>query len=138
MTDPNETASLVGQITGAYREHAAAETGPAAVAVPGRVTGNDIESQADALEDAAARLTEMLIAFGREPRQSLDVIAVFRALSRASESMAAAAAELRRQEWFDLDDENEADAEASAAWTAALEGLKSAAGTFGWVADGWI
>ncbi len=134
MTDPDETASLVGQITGAYREHAAAE----AAAVPGRVLGSDVEGQADALEDAAARLAETLTAFGQESRQPLDAIAVFRALSRSAESMAAAAAEMRRQEWFDLDDENEADAEASAAWTAALEGLKSAAGTFGWVADGWI
>jgi hypothetical protein len=47
-----------------------------------------------------------------------------------------AAAELRRQEWFDLDDE--ADPEAAAAWSGALEGLRSAASTFGWVADGWI
>ena len=52
--------------------------------------------------------------------------------------MAAAAAELRRQEWLDLDGEDEADAEASPAWTGALEGLRSAAGTFKWVADGWI
>jgi hypothetical protein len=97
-----------------------------------------VEGQADALEDAAARLAEMLAALTQEPRRSLDVIAVFRGLSRAAESMADAAAELRRQDWFDLDDENEADAEASAAWTAALEGLKSASSTFGWVADGWI
>jgi hypothetical protein len=134
MTDPNETADLVGQITGAYREHAAAEAAP----VPGRVLGGDVEGQADALEDAAARLAEMVAALTQEPRRSLDVIAVFRGLSRAAESMADAAAELRRQDWFDLDDENAADAEASAAWTAALEGLKSAAGTFKWVADGWI
>jgi hypothetical protein len=134
MTDPNETADLVGQITGAYREHAAAEAAP----VPGRVLGGDVEGQADALEDAAARLAEMVAALTQEPRRSLDVIAVFRGLSRAAESMAVAAAELRRQDWFDLDDENAADAEASAAWTAALEGLKSAAGTFKWVADGWI
>jgi hypothetical protein len=134
MTDPNETADLVGQITGAYRVHAAAEAAP----VPGRVLGGDVEGQADALEDAAARLAEMVAALTQEPRRSLDVIAVFRGLSRAAESMADAAAELRRQDWFDLDDENAADAEASAAWTAALEGLKSAAGTFKWVADGWI
>jgi len=63
---------------------------------------------------------------------------VFRGLSRCAESMAAAAAELRRQEWLDLDGEDEADAEASPAWTGALEGLRSAAGTFKWVADGWI
>jgi hypothetical protein len=50
--------------------------------------------------------------------------------------MAAAAAELRRQEWFDLD--AEADTEASAAWTGALEGLRAASSTFEWVADGWI
>ncbi|MGH3254831.1 MAG: hypothetical protein ACRDOU_05375 [Streptosporangiaceae bacterium] len=45
-------------------------------------------------------------------------------------------AELRRQEWFELDDE--ADPEASAAWNSALEGLRSASGTFEWVANGWI
>ncbi len=132
MTGPGETADLAGQITGAYREHAAAE----AAMVPGRVRGEDVEDQADALADAAARLAGLLTALTREPRRSLDAIAVFRGLSRTAESMAAAAAELRRQEWFDLDDE--ADPEASAAWDGALEGLRTAAGTFGWVADGWI
>jgi hypothetical protein len=63
MTDPNETADLVGQITGAYREHAAAEAAP----VPGRVLGGDVEGQADALEDAAARLAEMVAALTQEP-----------------------------------------------------------------------
>ena len=48
--------------------------------------------------------------------------------------MAAAAAQMRRQEWFDLVDA----AETTAAWERALEGLKSAASTFKWVADGWI
>jgi hypothetical protein len=43
---------------------------------------------------------------------------------------------MRRQEWFDLEDG--AEPEAVAAWEGALEGLKSAASTFGWVADGWI
>lgn len=105
-------------------------------AVPGRVLGSDIEGQAAALAAAAARLAELLTAFTQEPRRSLDAIAVFRGLSRAAESMAAAAAELRRQEWFDLDDEE--DPEASAAWNGALKGLRSAASTFGWVADGWI
>ena len=109
---------------------------PAAAAVPGRVLGSDIEGQADALADAAASLAELLSAFSREPRPSLDVITVFRALSRSAESMAAAAAELRRQEWFDLGDD--ADPEAAAAWKGALDGLKSAAGTFKWIADGWI
>ena len=66
----------------------------------------------------------------------MDAIAVFRGLSRAAESMAAVAAELRRQEWFGL--EAEAEPEAVTAWNGALEGLKSAAGTFEWVADGWI
>lgn len=131
MTDPGETASLVDQITGAYREHAAAETGIAAV--PGRVMGSDVEGQADAMEDAAGRLAELLAAFGREPRRSLDAIAVFRGLGRCAESMAAAAAELRRQEWFDLDDD-----EARTAWDGALAGLRGAEGTFGWAADGWI
>jgi hypothetical protein len=132
MTDPNETASLVDQLTRGYREHVAAE----AAAVPGRVRGEDVEDQADALADAAARLAGSLAALTREPRRSLDAIAVFCGLSRSAESMAAAAAELRRQEWFDLDDE--ADPEAAAAWAEALEGLRAAAGTFKWVADGWI
>ena len=66
----------------------------------------------------------------------MDAIAVFRRLSETAASMESAAAELRRQEWFDLDDE--ADREASAAWSGALKGLRSAAGTFEWVADGWI
>ena len=131
MTDPDETARLVDQITGAYREHEAG-----AAAVPGRVLGADVEGQADAMADEAERLAGELAALGREPRRSLDAIAVFRGLSRSAESMAAAAAELRRQEWFDLDDQ--ADPEASAAWTGALEGLRSASTTFEWVADGWI
>ncbi len=132
MTDPNETANLVDQLTRGYREHVAAE----AAAVPGRVRGDDVEDQADALADAAGRLAELLAALTREPNRSLDAIAVFRGLSRSAESMAAAAAELRRQEWFDLDDE--ADPAAAAAWAEALEGLRAAAGTFKWVADGWI
>ncbi len=134
MANPDETARLVGEITRAYREHAAEAAG--ITAVPGRVLGGDVEGQADALADAAARLAELLAAFAQEPRRSLDAIAVFRGLSRAANSMATAATELRRQEWFDLDDE--ADPEAAASWKAALDGLRSAAGTFKWVADGWI
>jgi hypothetical protein len=61
---------------------------------------------------------------------------VFRGLSRAAGSMAAAAAEMRRQEWVVLEDN--AEPEAVAAWNGALEGLKSAASTFERVADGWI
>lgn len=136
MSDPNETANLLGQLTQGYREHLAEEAGPEIIAVPGRVTGRDIEGQADALADAAARLADLLTAFAQEPRRSLDAIAVFRGLSRAAESMAGAAAEMRRQEWFDLEDD--AEPEAVAAWNGALEGLKSAASTFEWVADGWI
>ena len=137
MSDPNETANLAGQLIQGYREHLAEEAGPEIVAVPGRVLGADIEGQADALADDAARLAELLTAFAQEPGQrSMEPIAVFRGLSRAAESMAAAAAELRRQEWFDLADD--AEPEAIAAWNGALEGLKSAASTFGWVADGWI
>ena len=128
MTDPSETANLVGEITEGYRAHVAA--------VPGRSLGSDIEGQADALADDSARLARLLSAFTQESRRSLDAIAVFRALSRSAESMAAAAAELRRQEWFDLEDD--ADPEAAAAWKGALDGLKSAAGTFEWIADGWI
>ena len=136
MTDPNETANLVGQLAQGYREHLAEEGGPEITAVPGQVLGGDIEGRADAMADAGARLAELLTAFGREPRRSLDAIAVFRGLSRTAESMAAAAAELRRQEWFDLEDD--AEPEAAAAWNGALEGLRSAAGTFKWIADGWI
>ena len=135
MTDPNETANLVDQITQGYREHAA--EGAEIVAVPGRVLGNDIEDRADALADGAARLIELLTAFAQEPApRSMDAIAVFHALSQASGSIADAAAELGRQEWFDL--EADAEPEAVAAWNGALEGLKSAASTFEWVADGWI
>jgi hypothetical protein len=137
MTDADETASLVGQLTQGYREHKAEESGPEVTAVPGRVLGGDIEGQADALADEAGRLAALLTAFAREPGpRSVDAIAVFRGLSRAAGSMAAAAAEMRRQEWFDLEDG--AEPEAVAAWNGALEGLKSAAGTFEWVADGWI
>ena len=130
MTDADETASLVGSLIDGYREHVAAER------VPGQVRGQDIEDQADALAAAAARLGELLTAFTQEPRRSMDAIAVFRRLSETAASMESAAAELRRQEWFDLEDE--ADPEAAAAWKAALDGLRSAASTFGWVADGWI
>jgi hypothetical protein len=103
VTDPGETANLVDQLTRGYREHVADEARTAAV--PGRVIGSDVEGQADTMADAAARLAELLAAFGQEPRRALDAITVFRGLSRSAESMAAAAAELRRQEWFDLDDE---------------------------------
>jgi hypothetical protein len=109
---------------------------PEITAVPGRVLGSDVEGQADALADDAARLTALLTAFGQEPRRSLDAIAVFRGLGRAAESMAAAAAELRRQEWVSL--EADAEPEAITAWDGALNGLRTAASTFEWVADGWI
>ena len=128
---PNETASLVAEITEGFREHAAEMT-----RVPGQVRGQDVEDQADAMADAAAQLGELLAAFTQEPRRSMDVIAVFRRLSETAASVASAADELRRQEWFDLD--SEADPEAAAAWSGALEGLRSAASTFEWVADGWI
>jgi hypothetical protein len=100
------------------------------VPVPGRVTGADIEGQADALADDAERLAAMLMAFAREPSRSLDAIAVFRALSRTAGQMAEAAAELRRQGWPVL--EVGAEAEAVTAWSDALAGLKSAASTFEW------
>jgi len=130
MTDPDETASLIGSLIDGYREHVAAER------VPGQVRGQDVEDQADALAAAAARLGELLTAFTQEPRRSMDTIAVFRRLSETAASMESVAAELRRQEWFDLEDE--AEPEAVAAWNGALAGLKSAASTFEWVADGWI
>ena len=134
MTEPNETADMAAQLIQGYREHVAAEA--AVVPVPGQVLGSDVEDQADELAAAAARLGDLLTAFAREPSRSFDAIAVFQALSRAAGSMAAAAAELRRQEWFDLEDD--AEPEAIAAWTGALEGLRSAARTFEWVATGWI
>jgi hypothetical protein len=104
MSDPNETADLAGQLIRGYREHLAEEAGPEIIAVPGRVLSGDIEGQADALADDAARLSELLAASAREPGQrSMEPIAVFRGLSRAAESMAAAATELRRQEWAVLE-----------------------------------
>jgi hypothetical protein len=117
MTGPDETANLVGEITRAYREHADDEA--RITAVPGQVLGSDIEGQADELADDAARLAALLASFTNEPRRSMDVIAVFRRLSETAASMEAAAAELCRQEWFDLNGE---DPEASAAWSGALEG----------------
>ena len=135
MADPNETADLVDQITRGYREHLAAEA--ELTAAPGRVLGSDIEGQAEALADGAGRLAALLTAFAQEPApRSMDAIAVFRGLSRAAGSMAAAAAEMRRQGWPVVEDG--AEAEAITAWEGALEGLKSAASTFEWVADGWI
>ncbi len=102
---------------------------PEITAVPGRVLGSDLEDQADALADDAARLASLLTAFAAEPGpRSIDAIAVYRGLSRAAGQMAAAAAELRRQGWPDLEDD--AEPEAATAWTGALEGLRSAAGTF--------
>ena len=137
MTEPDETANLVAAITQAYRDHADDAAEPEITAVPGRVIGSDIEGQADALADDASRLAALLAAFAREPGpRSIDAIAVFSDLSRAAESMAAAAAEMRRQEWFDL--EADAEPEAVTAWEGALEGLKSAASTFEWIATGWI
>jgi hypothetical protein len=122
MTDPNETADLVNEIIGAFP-------------VPGQVRGQDVEDQADELAAAAGRLA----AFTQEPRRSMDAIAVFKGLSHAAASMETAAAELRRQEWFDLGDDAEPEAVvAVVAWEGALEGLRSAASTFEWVADGWI
>lgn len=116
MADPNETADLVGQIIRTHREHAA--EGAEVAAVPGRVLGSDVEDQADELAAAGARLGDLLNAFTREPGRSLDAIAVFQALSRTAQSVATAAAELRRQEWFDLDED--AEPEAIAAWSDAL------------------
>lgn len=131
MTDPNETANLVAGITEGFREHAAEMT-----RVPGQVRGQDVEDQADAMAAAAAQLGELLAAFTQEPRRSMDVIAVFHRLSETAASVESAATELRRQEWFDLD--SEADPEAATAWSGALEGLRSAASTFEWIATGWI
>ena len=62
MTEPDETARLVDQITGAYREHAAGTA-----AVPGRVLGADVEGQADAMADAAERLAGCWPRSGESP-----------------------------------------------------------------------
>ena len=71
----------------------------------------------------AERLVALLTAFAREPGpRSIDAMAVFRGLSRAAESMVAAAAEMRRQEWLDL--EAGAEPEAVAAWEGALEEVR--------------
>jgi hypothetical protein len=67
VSDPNETANLLGQLAQGYREHLAEEAGPEIIAVPGRVLSGDIEGRADALEDDAARLAELLTAFAQEP-----------------------------------------------------------------------
>ena len=100
MSDPNETADLAGQLIQGYREHLAEEAGPEIIAVPGRVLSGDIEGQADALADDAARLASLLTEFAQESGQRfLDSIAVFRQLDQAAESIRAAAAELRRQGW---------------------------------------
>jgi len=49
MTDPDETANLVAEITEGFREHAAEMT-----RVPGQVRGQDVEDQADAMAAAMA------------------------------------------------------------------------------------
>jgi hypothetical protein len=78
VSNLHETAGLASQLIHSYREHLAGEAGPEIVAVPGRVLGGDIEDQADALADDAARLAELLTAFAKEPGpRSLDAIAVF-------------------------------------------------------------
>ena len=61
---------------------------------------------------------------------------MFHGLSQTATAMAAAAAELRRQEWPEPEDG--AEEEAVTAWNGALEGLRSAASTFEWIATGWI
>lgn len=104
------------------------------VQVPGRVQGADIEGQADALADAAERMARLLTGFAAEPRRSMDVIAVFRGMSRAAAAMAETAAELRVQEWVEVSD----NPESVAAWDGALAGLRTAEDTYKWVADGWI
>jgi hypothetical protein len=45
VTDPNETANLVGQLAQGYREHLAEEAGSEIIAIPGRVLGGDIEGR---------------------------------------------------------------------------------------------
>jgi hypothetical protein len=84
---------------------------PEITAVPGRVLGSDIEGQAEALADDAARLAGLLAVFAQEsgPR-SIDAIAVYRSLSWAAGQTAAAAAALRRQGWPGLEDDAEPEA----------------------------
>ena len=90
MTDPDETASLIGSLIDGYREHVAAER------APGQVRGQDVEDQADMLAAAAARLADLLTAFAQEPQRSMDAMAVFRRLSETAASMESAAAELEQ------------------------------------------
>lgn len=104
------------------------------VPVPGKVRHDDVEDQADALADAAERLLTLLSAYAAEPKRSMDVIAVFRGLQKASASMAAVAAGMRVQEWVEVSD----NPESVAAWDGALAGLRTAEDTYKWVADGWI
>lgn len=106
-------------------------------APPPKVTGADVEDQADTVNDAARRLAVLLTAFGRQPAPGgLEPIAVLRAMSRAVWLIADAAGEIRRQEWIDLDEDT--DAELVTAWEKALDGLKTAASTFTWAANGWL
>ena len=123
------TAELADAILRSYRDRKAAERAEDV----GAEVDLDVEGQADALADTAARLAGLLAALTARPHRSLDAIAVFRDLSRAAGSIADAAGELRRQEWFDLDDQ-----EALQEWEAALAGLRSAEAAFGHAADGWI
>jgi hypothetical protein len=69
---------------------------PHLTAVPGGVLGSDIEDQAAELADAAARLADLVAAFGREPgARQVDAAALARRLGQARESIAAAAAGLQ-------------------------------------------
>lgn len=97
--------------------------------------GCDIEASADALEEAAIRLHELLAAFTASGWRSLDPRAVFLGMARACEPVESAARELARQGWLDLDDADEND---QARWAAALAGLRDAAAMFEEIADGWI
>ena len=73
------------ELTQGYREHLAEDAGLEIIAVPGRVSGSDIEGQADALADDAACLASLLAALAQGTVSgAMDVIAVFRGLSRVA------------------------------------------------------
>lgn len=101
------------------------------------VQGKDVEAQTDAMADAAGQMAGLLTRFARAPgRRSMDSIAVFHGMSRAVEALSAAAAELRRQEWLDLDDEEHP--EFAARWAQTQENLDAAATMSRKSPTGWI
>jgi hypothetical protein len=103
---------------------------------PSTVRGDDIEASADPMEDAAARLAELLASFAAGPRPSLDARAVFLGMGRTAEAMRLAAGHLRQQDWLSFADEDESDM--AARWSSALAALAETSGLFEEIANGWI